>query len=205
MAAIAPERATLAVRQRAVVLDQPFQRLPGQVQAVELRIAPLQHGHHAQGLGVVVEAAERGEAGVERTLAGMAERRMAEIVGERQRLGQVLVEAERAGERARDLGHLERMGEPRAVMVALVEHEDLGLVLEAAERGRVNDAVAVAAKRDCGFCWPARRAAVRGCARDRRHRGRGGLRCRSPSLCLVGPSLDPGQLTRPIDPDLGRT
>ena len=51
----------------------------------------------------------------------MAERRMAEIVGERQRLGQVLVEAERAGERAGDLGHFQRVGEPGAVVVALVD------------------------------------------------------------------------------------
>ena len=48
-------------------------------------------------LGVVIEAAEGGEAGVERALAGMAERRMAEIVGQRQRLGEVFVEARAAG------------------------------------------------------------------------------------------------------------
>ncbi len=74
----------------------------------------------------------------------MAERRMAEIVGERQRLGQVLVEAERARQRARDLRHFERVGEPRAVVIALVEDEDLRLVLEPAEGGRMDDAVAVA-------------------------------------------------------------
>ena len=76
----------------------------------------------------------------------MAERRMAEIVGERQRLGEIFVEPERAGERARHLRDFERMGEPGAVMVALVEHEDLGLVLEPAEGGRMDDAVAVAAE-----------------------------------------------------------
>jgi hypothetical protein len=94
----------------------------------------------------VIEAAERVEAFVERPLAGMAERRMAEIVGERQRLGQILVESERAGERARHLGDFERVGEPGAVMVALVEDEDLGLVLEPPERGGMDDAVAVAAE-----------------------------------------------------------
>jgi hypothetical protein len=44
----------------------------------------------------VVEAAVRGEAAVERALAGVPERRMAEVVGERRGLGQVLVEPERA-------------------------------------------------------------------------------------------------------------
>src|SRR5580693_3801800 len=38
------------------------------------------------------------------------------------------------------------MGEPGAVMIALVEHEHLGLVLEAAKGGRMDDAVAVAAE-----------------------------------------------------------
>src|SRR5262249_19025149 len=37
--------------------------------------------------------------------------------------------------------------EARAVVVALVVHEDLGLVLEPAERARVDDAVAVALER----------------------------------------------------------
>ena len=76
----------------------------------------------------------------------MAERRMAEIVGQRQRLGEIFVEPQPARQRAGDLGDFERMGQPGAVMVAFVEHEDLRLVLEPPERGRMDDAVAVAAK-----------------------------------------------------------
>src|SRR5262249_42453542 len=49
-----------------------------------------------------------------------------------------------ARDRARDLGAFERVREPVPVVVALVVDEDLGLVLEAAERSRVHDAVAVA-------------------------------------------------------------
>ena len=95
----------------------------------------------------MVEAAEVGEAGIERALAGMAERRMAEVVGERQRFREILVEAERAGQGAGDLGHFQRVGQPGAVMVALVEHEDLRLVLEPAERGRMDDPVGIAPER----------------------------------------------------------
>ena len=91
------------------------------------------------------------EAVVERTLAGMAERRMAEIVGQRQRLGEIFVEAEHPRQRARDLRDFERVGQPGAVMVALVEDENLGLVLEPAERGRVDDAVAIAAEGAAAF------------------------------------------------------
>ena len=69
---------------------------------------------------------------------------MAEIVRQRQRLGEILVEAERARDRARDLLHFQGMRQPRPVMIALVENEDLGLVLEPPERGGMDDAVAVA-------------------------------------------------------------
>ena len=97
MRAIAADRLAVPVGQRAVMFDQPFQGFPGQVEPVEARVAALQRGHHAQSLGVVVEAAEGAQAFVERALAGMAERRMAEVMGERQRLGEVLVEAEARG------------------------------------------------------------------------------------------------------------
>ena len=158
------------------MLDQPFQRLPGEVEAVEVGVAPLQRGHHAQRLRVVVEAAEAGEAPIERALAGMAERRMAEVVAERERLGQILVEPERAGERAGDLGHLQRVGQPGAEMVALVEHEHLGLVGEPAERGGMDDAVAVAAE---GAAGGARRLRIAPAAALRRvgRKRRAGERC----------------------------
>ena len=55
--AIAPDRLAVAVGQRAVVLDQPFQRLPGEIEPVEGGVAPLERGDDAQRLGVVVEAA----------------------------------------------------------------------------------------------------------------------------------------------------
>src|SRR5262249_17008633 len=60
---------------------------------------------------------------------------------------QVLVEAEGARDRARNLRHFETVGQPRAVVIALVIDEDLRLVGQPAERGRMNDAVAVALER----------------------------------------------------------
>ena len=69
---------------------------------------------------------------------------MAEVVGERQRLGQILVEAERAGDRAGDLRHFQRVRQARAEMVALVVDEDLRLVLQPAKGVGMDDAVAVA-------------------------------------------------------------
>ena len=80
-------------------------------------------------------------------LAGVAEGRVAEVVREHHRLGEVLVHAQRARDGARDLAALERVREPVPVVVALVVDEDLRLVLEPAERARVHDAVAVALER----------------------------------------------------------
>ena len=57
--------------------------------------------------------------------AGVAEGRMAKVVGQRQRLGEVLVEVQNPADRACDLRHLEAVGETGAVVVALVVDEDL--------------------------------------------------------------------------------
>src|SRR6185503_7094966 len=109
---------------------QALEGFPGQVQPVETRVAPLEERDHPEALGVVVEPAVLPHRPVEGALAGMSERRMAEVMGERERLGEVLVEGQAAGDGARDLYHLEGMGQPSAEMIALVVKEDLGLVLE---------------------------------------------------------------------------
>jgi hypothetical protein len=113
----------IAVRQRTVVLDQPFERLPGEIEPIESGVAPLERGDDPQGLGVVVEAAGLREAAIERALAGMAERRMPEVMRQRQRFAEVLVEPERTRQRAGDLRDFERVGEPGAEVIALVEDE----------------------------------------------------------------------------------
>src|SRR5918995_7222045 len=84
---------------------------------------------------------------VQHRLAGMPEGRVAEVVAEPDRLGEVLVQAERARHAARDAAGLERVRKPGAVVVALRRDEDLGLVLQAPERLRVHDPVAVALER----------------------------------------------------------
>src|SRR6266566_4182259 len=83
---------------------------------------------------------ERGE----RLLPEVPERRVAEIVPERDGFGQILVEPQRAGDGARDVTDVERVREPYAVVVPLGREEHLCLVLETAERFGVDDPVAVA-------------------------------------------------------------
>jgi hypothetical protein len=105
----------------------------------------------AQALGVMVEPAMRLQAGIQRPLAGVAERWMAEVMGQRQRFGEILVETELPGQRASDLRHFQRMREPGSVVIAFVEHEYLGLVFQAAKGGGMNDPVAVAPERATGL------------------------------------------------------
>ncbi len=129
----------------------PFERFPGQVQPVELGITVLQRGYHPQRLRVVIEAAMGLEAFVERPLAGMAERGMAEVMGQRQGFGEVLVEPELAGQGAGDLRDFERMGQPGAVMIAFVEHENLRFVLQPPERRGMDHPVAIPPERAAGL------------------------------------------------------
>ncbi len=135
---------------RAVMFRDPFERLPGEVEPVERGIAPLELGQHAQRLVVVAKAAEPLHHLVQRLFAGMAERRVAEIVGKRQRLGQILVETEAARDAARDLRHFEAVGKSRPVVIALVIDEHLRLVLQAAEGRGMDDAIAVTLKHRAG-------------------------------------------------------
>ena len=72
---------------------------------------------------------------------------MTEVVAEPDRLGEVLVERECPRDGARDPGHLERVRQPRSVVVALRRDEHLGLVLEAPERLAMDDPIAVALER----------------------------------------------------------
>ena len=84
---------------------------------------------------------------VERVLARVAERRVPHVVPEADRLDEILVQPQRPGDDARDRRRLERVGHARAVVVAGRVDEDLRLPLQAAERLRVDDPVAVALER----------------------------------------------------------
>ena len=106
---------------------------------VQAATAALDDLEDAQALLVVTE--ETGHARVIRRHASMtcdaraqsalprvAERRMPQVVAKRDGFGQILVQSERPRNRARDLGHFERMREARTEMVALDGDEDLRLM-----------------------------------------------------------------------------
>ena len=118
---------------------------------VEFGVVAFQRGHDPHRLRVVIEPAKGRHEGVQRLLAGMAEGRMAQIVGQRHGLGEFRVEPQRSRDRARHLRDFDRMGQARAVIIALVLDEDLRLVLEAPEGRSVDDPVAIALKARAEF------------------------------------------------------
>src|SRR5258705_9029094 len=106
----------------------------------------------------------------------MAERRMAEVVSEAQGFGQILVEAERPGDCAANLRDLDAVSQPNAEMIPVGRDEHLGLVAEAAEGDRMDDAGAVALE---DVARPARGSihlGMKASARSRRVPGNGARR-----------------------------
>ena len=104
----------------------------------------LQPGQQPQRLRVALEAAARPGQLVQRVLAVVAERRVAEVVGQRGGLGDVGLRPERPGQVAGDLGDLEAVGEPVADEVVHLRPVHLGLGGQPPRRGRVDDAGPVA-------------------------------------------------------------
>ena len=78
--------------------------------------------------------------------AGMSEGRMPQVVRERNRLGQVFIQPERARDSAADRCHLDRVGQTRPQMIAGAVQENLRLVFQAAESAGMNDPGPVALK-----------------------------------------------------------
>ena len=91
-------------------------------------------------LGMVEPAVDVDAEGV---FAGVATGAVPAVVPQGDGLRERRVQPQHPGHRHRHLGHLERMGEPRALVV-VGEHEHLRLARQAAEGSGVEDAIAVA-------------------------------------------------------------
>ena len=127
------------------MLDDPLADFERQVEPGEFDVFLLEALDNAQGMEVVVEGiAVPGHQTRQHGFTGVPEGRMSDVVGKRQRFHQVPIQPQRLGGRAADLRHLERMRQAISKVVGITACEDLGLVFEAAECARVDDAVAVA-------------------------------------------------------------
>jgi hypothetical protein len=139
-----PRRELRGPRRFTLVLEQRLTHLARQVQPGILGRAALEHVHHPQHLRVVAKAAVPLHQPVQRELTPVSERRVPDVVCERERFAQGLVEPQRPPDAAGHLAHLEAVGEARAVVVALFIDEHLRLVHQPPKRRAVHDPVAVA-------------------------------------------------------------
>ncbi len=80
---------------------------------------------------------------VQRILAGMAKRGMPEIVGQRDRFGEILVKSKHTADAPCNLGNFDAMGKARTEQVAFMVYEYLRFVFEPAKSSGVDDAIAV--------------------------------------------------------------
>ena len=86
---------------------------PGQVQPVAI---VLEHVDNAQALFVVVETARHER--TEDPFAGMAKRRVPQVVPKRNRLGQLLVQLQHLRDGSGDLCHFEGVRQAGAIVIA---------------------------------------------------------------------------------------
>jgi len=76
----------------------------------------------------------------------VAERRMAQVVSQADRLREALIEPEHFGDGPSDLGDLDTVREARAVVIVDARREDLRLALQTPERRAVDDPIPVPLK-----------------------------------------------------------
>ena len=93
---------------------------PRQVQPLTII---LEHVDYTEALLVMVEAA--GDEVVEHTLAGVAEWGVTEVMAKCDRLGELFIQPQHLGNAAGDLRHLERVRQPRAIVIPGRREEDL--------------------------------------------------------------------------------
>ena len=132
------------------MLDHALQRLPCEIEAGEIGVTDLEFCDDAERLHIVVEPAVILHAVVKHLLAGMAEGWMAEVMGERHSLSQIIVQTEGLGDGPGDLRHLQRVCQARAIIVAFMRYEDLSLLLQAAKSGGVYHPIPVAGEGGAG-------------------------------------------------------
>jgi hypothetical protein len=135
----------------AGVLDNAFAHAEGEVEAAKGDITLLEPRDDAEGVQVVVEAqAECLERVVQSLFSGVAEGRVADVVGQGQGLCQLHIQAQDRGQGAGDLGDFQGVGEAAAEVVgrriAGQAREDLGFAGQAAKGARMQDAGGIAGK-----------------------------------------------------------
>ncbi len=143
----------------AGVAQNSIPHLHSQVQALTALFQPV---HHPQALLVVGKAP--GHHLPQRLFSGVAEGGVPQVMAQGDGLGQVLVEPQAPGHRAGDLGDLQGMGQPGAVMVPFRGQKHLGFVFQPAECLGMDDPVPIPHKTGAAGGFLLGRGPAPGCA-----------------------------------------
>ena len=134
-------------RDVARVFDHAFPNRKREVETREPRVPLLKTLHDAQRMNVVVEiVSERSHLMVQLLFPRVSEGRVPDVMRQRQRFREVLVETHRRGERACNLGDFHRVRQAIAEVVGESGAEDLRFIFQPPKSPRMDDAVAVALK-----------------------------------------------------------
>src|SRR5450755_1087509 len=135
---------------RAVVVrmfDDALADFKREVQPAEGGVALLEILHDAERMQIVVEEqAVLAHGSVESFFSGVSEWRMANIVNQRERFGEIGAEVERSSDGARDLCDFQAVSETVAEVVGIAPRENLRLGFETAKGAGMNHTIAVALK-----------------------------------------------------------
>jgi len=93
---------------------------------------------------MVETIAEAAHLAIQLVFTRMGKRRMADVVTKRKSFGELFIEIQRGGHGAGDLRDLDGVGEPVTKVIRDARRKHLRFILQAAERGRMDDAVAIA-------------------------------------------------------------
>src|SRR5208282_5375115 len=127
------------------MLDDSLTHLKGEIQSRKIEIPLLELLDDPQRVQIVVEAvAMLPHTCVELPFSGVPEWRMADVVDEGKRFGEIGVQLQSARYRARDLCNFQRVREPVAKVIGKASREYLRFRFETAERAGMDYAVAVA-------------------------------------------------------------
>src|SRR5690349_11737500 len=95
---------------------------------------------------VIEDVPERSHLAIEGLFAGMAKRRMTNVVNQGEGFSQIRVQSQGRSHRACDLRYLYGMGKPVPEVVGTSIRENLGFVLQTSKCAGVDDAIAIALK-----------------------------------------------------------
>jgi len=134
------------------MLDNAFPHTEGKVQSAMCLVALFEPRHNPQCVQVVIETeAVFSEGHIQRLFSRVAKGRMANVVSQGERFGQLVVEAKGDGDRPGDLNYLQRVRQPAAEVISrqFAGHasEDLGFAGKPAKGTRMQDSRGIPRKR----------------------------------------------------------